>query len=147
MTKHLTSDEIQQRQEQENKLKELARDKIRPPTWMNKNAKKIFRQIVIDLEGIDLLANADVMPLAILADAFDKYIIITKELDESSLIVEYTNKAGATNIVENPLVRTQHKYAELIKKYSNEFGLTVAARLKLIHVNSTDDGDEFDDDF
>lgn len=145
---HKTKKEIEERKNSEEKLKELPKDKIRPPTWLNTQSKKIFKSIVKELAAVDLLANIDVFPLAVLADAFEKYIRVTTMLDEADIMVKFTNKSGATNTVENPLVRTQIKYAELIKKYSNEFGLTVASRLKVISVNSNSGpGDDFDDDF
>jgi P27 family predicted phage terminase small subunit len=147
MKRHMSKEEIESRQKQENILRQLSSDKIRPPSWLNPKAKKIFKDIARELAGLDLLANVDNYTLAVLADAFEKYINATQQLDGQDLMVEYTNKAGATNTIENPLVRTQIKYAELIKKYSGEFGLSIAARLKLISNHSNEDGDDFDNDF
>lgn len=144
---HLSKNEIEQRQEQESKLKELPKDKIRPPTWLNKEAKKIFKQIVKDLEATELLANVDVLMLSILADTSARYIKNAVILDDENSIVEHTNKSGATNKIENPRIKSQRKDAELIKKYSSEFGLSTASRLKLIQPSRNEDDDEFDRDF
>lgn len=146
--KHLTKEEKEERKQCEDKIKELAKDKIRPPTYLNPKAKKIFKIIVKDLEPLGLLANVDVFLLGILSDCIEKYIRVTEKIDKEDLQKKHTNKFGATNEIENPLIKTQLKYAEMIKKYSNEFGLSVAARLKIISVNlNSNDDDGFDDDF
>ncbi|WIF95132.1 phage terminase small subunit P27 family [Caminicella sporogenes] len=132
---HLTKAEIERRVQEEERLKQLPSDRIKPPTWLGKQAKKIFKDIVKQIEAIDLLANIDIYTLAVLADAIEKYITITQKLHAADLTVEYTNKAGATNEVENPLIRTQLKYVDVIKKYSTEFGLTPISRLKIVQNN------------
>lgn len=153
---HLTKAEIEERKIQEEKLKVLPSDKIRPPTWLDKEAKKVFKDIVINLESVEILANVDTYNIAILADAMSKYIRATKQLEvdiqisgkkKDGLLIAYTNKAGATNWIENPLIKVQIKYSEMIKKYSSVIGLNPASRLKIIQVNSGIDDDEFDRDF
>lgn len=141
---HLTKEELAKRKSKEDQLKLLARDKIKPPKWLSKDAEKIFRDIVKQLSVVDILANLDVMGLAILSDAFEKFIKATMQLNDEELTTEYTNKNGSANSVENPLIRIQIKYAEVIKKYSVDFGLSPASRLKLIQENieSTDEEEE-----
>lgn len=51
-----------------------------------------------------------------------------------------------TNVIENPLIKTQLKYAEMMKKYSSEYGLTPAARLKIVQ-NNTPELDEEEKEF
>lgn len=157
MKKHLTKEEIEEREEQEEKLKVLPSDKIRPPTWLDKMGKKIFKDIVVNLEPIEILANVDTYNISILADAMSKYIVATKQLEEdinavhdssNGLLVLHVNKSGASNWVENPLIRIQVKYSEMVKKYSSVIGLNPASRLKIISINSSEgEDDEFDKDF
>lgn len=140
---HLTKEEIEKRQEQEEKLKKLSSDKIRPPTWLNKGAKKIFKDIVKELEALEILANIDTYNLSILANAFDKYIEATLKLNSDELTIEHVNKKGFSTTQKNPLITVQMEYAELVRKVSGEFGLTPAARLKIIQDNSKElDEDE-----
>ncbi|MBV4417195.1 phage terminase small subunit P27 family [Clostridium tyrobutyricum] len=139
---HLTKDEIEKRQQQEKALEKLQSNKIRPPTWMSKMGKKIFKDIVKNLKEIDILVNVDVYGLAICSDAMDKYIRCTIALHTENLRKEQISEVGIRE-VENPLVKTQIRYAEIFKKYSSDFGLSPAARLKIVQANTPElDEDE-----
>lgn len=146
---HLTNDEIEKRQKQEEKLKALPKDKIRPPTWLSKDGKSIFRKITKELEAVDILANIDIYNLAVLANAIEKYIEATRKLNCDDLTVEHVNKRGFTTTQKNPLINIQIQYADVIKKLGSEFGLSPAARLKIIEEESELDEDEaqFKEDF
>jgi len=117
---------------------------------LGKEAKKVFKKIVMELEVIGLLCNVDIYTLAVLADAIEKYIMCVISLHGEELTVEYTNKAGFANYIENPIIKTQLKYAELIRKYSSDFGLSPVARLKIIHSSAeemSDDELDFESEF
>ena len=139
---HLTKEEIRQRKKQEEQLNNLKTDKIKPPTWLGKEAKKVFKKIVVELEVIGLLCNVDIYGLAVLSDAIEKFILCTIALHGEDLSIEYTNKAGFANYIENPMVKTQQKYAEMIRKYSTDFGLSPVARLKIVHSSVEELSDE-----
>lgn len=143
---HLTKAEIEKRKEAEEEIKKLNSNKIKPPKWLGKEAKKIFKDIAKELEVIDLLANVDIYALSILSDCMEKYIKCTVALHAEEMTTEYTNKKGIKNIIENPLIKTQLKYAEMMKKYSSEYGLTPAARLKIVQ-NNTPELDEEEKEF
>lgn len=146
---HLTKDEIEKRQEKEEELKKLNSDRIRPPTWLGKTAKKIFKDIVKELESINILVNVDVYGLAILSDAMEKYITCTITLHTEEMKLPQETKFD-TIYVENPTVKTQMKYAEVFNKYAANFGLSPASRLKIIQQNTPeldDDEKEFEDNF
>ncbi|ABG84927.1 TPA: phage terminase small subunit P27 family [Clostridium perfringens] len=146
---HLTNEEIEKRQEQEEKLKKLPRDKIRPPTWLSKDGKSIFKKIVKELEAVDILANIDNYNLAVLANSIEKYIECTMKLNCDELTVTHINKQGSLTTQKNPLISIQIQYADVIKKLGAEFGLSPAARLKIIQEASDIDDDEkaFNKDF
>lgn len=148
---HLTKAEIQKREEEEEKLKKLPKDKIKPPTWLHKKAKKIFKDVVNNLDAIDILANVDIYKIAMFSDNMNKYILVNQQMEDENgdfqLTVSYTNKAGATNEVQNPKFLISCKLADLIRKQGAELGLSPASRLKLIADNSKGDIDEFEKDF
>lgn len=50
------------------------------------------------------------------------------ENEGSQILVEYTNKAGETNLVKNKLVETMEKCEDAAKGYFNELGLTAKGR-------------------
>lgn len=95
---HLTKDEIEKRQQQEKALEKLQSNKIRPPTWMSKMGKKIFKDIVKNLKEIDILVNVDVYGLAICADAMEKYIRCTIALHTENLRKEQISEVGIREV-------------------------------------------------
>lgn len=126
----LTKAEIEARKKAEAKLTPN-KDKIKCPSWLDKEAKKEWKRIYKELEELNLLTNVDITALAIYCDAYSKYIQANKEIEEKGMFVEYTNKAGATNTIENPAINTAKKYADIIRRMCAEFGLTPSARAKL----------------
>jgi P27 family predicted phage terminase small subunit len=150
LKKHVTKEEKEVRLKQEEFLNQLPSDRIKPPTWLNNRSKKIFKDIVNELSNIQILANLDVHALSVLSDAFDKFIEATIALNTSPLTVMETNKNGSTKEAPSPYIRIQNGYAEIIKKYCVEFGLTPQSRQKLININSEpvdEDEEEFEDKF
>lgn len=147
---HLTKKEIEERQKNEALLKKLSRNTIKPPKWLGKEGKKIFKDIVDELQAIEILVNADSYGLAIMSDTLEKYIKCTIALHAEDLKIENYDKKGNVNIVENPTVKTQLKYLDAFHKYASVFGLSPAARIKLIQNNMPeldDEDQEFESEF
>jgi len=70
------------------------------------------------------------------------YRKIKSELKKSDLMFDYTNKAGATNPVKNPLVGELTRTVQTLNNLLKSMGLTPAQRKKV--VNGDDDDDDFD---
>lgn len=141
---NLTIAEIEARQEAEAKLKPAA-DKVRCPSWLDREGKKIWRAIAKELKDIDLITNVDIYALALACDAYSKYMAATKAIDEEGLTIEYTNAANNTNTIANPNIAIAQKYAQQWKSYCSEFGLSPAARARLaLHQTVEDDKDDDD---
>src|SRR5690606_2563309 len=126
----LTKAEIEARKAAEQRLRPKD-DKVRAPTWLSKEAKKVFNQLVKELADTKLLTNVDVHILALWCDAYVDYINCTKIIEQEGLMVEYTNKAAETNKVAHPLMTKKKQLAEQMRALASEFGLTPAARAKL----------------
>lgn len=74
------------------------------------------------------------------------YRRLQKEVKKSKLMYEYTNKAGATNLVKNPLSIELTKTVQTLNNLLKSLGLTPAQRKKLKFANgSGEDDDDFDD--
>ena len=71
------------------------------------------------------------------------YRRLQKEIKKSELMYEYTNKAGATNLVKNPLSIELTKTVQTLNNLLKSLGLTPAQRKKAMSGDSDDDG--FDD--
>lgn len=70
------------------------------------------------------------------------YRRLKDEIKKTPLMYEYTNKAGATNMVKNPLSIELTKTVQTLNNLLKSLGLTPAQRKKVV---SEDDGDDFDD--
>lgn len=70
------------------------------------------------------------------------YRRLQKEIKKNDLMYEYTNKAGATNLVKNPLSIELTKTVQTLNNLLKSLGLTPAQRKKVVN---EDDGDDFDD--
>lgn len=68
-----------------------------------------------------------------LADILEKRDAVQQQFIESGgeLLVEYTNKAGATNLALNPLVKLVNDLNDTALTYWKELGLTAAALKKI----------------
>ena len=80
-------------------------------------------------------------------NAYSSYLEASKELAKQPQVVEYTNKAGATNFVENPYIKIQLKYSDEMRRYSSLLGLSIDSRLKLATIKSKETKQEIVDDF
>lgn len=76
---HLTRQQKDDRKQNENRMKPPADDKIRPPAWLSKEAKKEFKRMLGNLQKLqekakcDLISNLDVPRLALWANAYAEY--------------------------------------------------------------------------
>ena len=92
--KHLTKAEIEERRRTEVKA---PADKVTAPPYLTATQKKSFKKIVKELRALDLISNLDVDALARLIIAQEKYIEITKRLNDQSLMVEIEEQKTGAN--------------------------------------------------
>lgn len=76
-------------------------------------------------------------------ETYDFYSRLKKAIDKSDLMYEYTNKAGATNMVKNPLSIELTKTVQTLNNLLKSLGLTPAQRKKVVNDDDDDDFEEF----
>jgi P27 family predicted phage terminase small subunit len=123
MSKHLTKEELQARQEQEERLKGLA-DKIKPPAYLSKAQKKIFKYIVHELKASGILCNLDIYILTACS------IAINRLQEIESLI----NK-DISNLYNKDLMASKDKYTKDLFRCTSELSLSPQSRAKLGNLN------------
>ena len=79
------------------------------------------------------------------AETFDFYQKMRDELAESNYLMEYTNKAGATNLVKNPLLIEISKTVQTLNQLLKSMGMTPAQRKAMVAPGGGDEFDEFPD--
>jgi P27 family predicted phage terminase small subunit len=75
-------------------------------------------------------------------ETYDFYCRLRDEIKKSDLLFEHTNKAGATNLVKNPLAIELTKTVQTLNNLLKSLGLTAAQRKKV--VGGDDDVDDFE---
>lgn len=139
--KHLTQAEIRQRKEAEEALRPPA-DKVRPPSWLGKAAKREFRRIVKVLEQTKLLTNADVDVLAVYCDALVRYAEASQAVEAEGVTVQ-----GASGPIQNPAVLVATKYAAIMARLGPRLGLDPSGRASLAIPRKRETKDEFEEKF
>lgn len=116
MSKHLTKDEITERKEIEEKLKG-GTDKIKPPTYLSKEQKKLFRYIVKELEDTDILTNVDIFIL-------EKCAICLDRIRESEILLN-------DDLLNKEALKIKKSYSKEFFRCCNELSLSPQSRAKL----------------
>lgn len=145
---HLTCKQQSEKEMQE-KIIETGMEQLeKPPKWLrDKEAKREWKRLVEQFKNLAIISNLDLNNLGAYCNAYSSYIEATRELKGQPLTIEYTNKGGATNIIENPLIKIQLKYSDEMKKYSSLLGLTIDSRLKMASIKLTETKKDIVDEF
>ncbi|NFF21927.1 phage terminase small subunit P27 family [Clostridium botulinum] len=144
---HLTKEQQIEKKLQE-EIIQTGTEQLKPPKWLrDKTAKKEFKRLVEQFKTIGIISNLDLNNLGAYCNAYSFYLESTTLLNKEPLTIEYTNKAGATNIIENPLIKIQLKYSDEMKKYSSLLGLTIDSRLKMATIKLNETKKEIASDF
>ena len=146
-TGHLNNDVKKQKELEEYLIKSNS-DKIEAPSWLNNElAIEEFCKLANELKEIDIITNLDVNNLATYCQAYSKYVEATIELNNQTLTIRKTMPNGAINIVENPLINIQKKYAEEMRRFAGLCGLTIDSRLKFATVKVEKLNNELEEEF
>ncbi|MBC9873686.1 phage terminase small subunit P27 family [Macrococcoides goetzii] len=131
-----TKAEIEKRRKAEEALK-AAKDKLKPPTWLDKGAKKEFRYIVNEMSELDVLNNLDVHALAMYCDAYSNYVEITKLINENglartiNLTEENSGEAVKAIYMDKEAILRKKQFYDQVRQLGIQFGFTPSARAKM----------------
>jgi P27 family predicted phage terminase small subunit len=90
-----------------------------------------------------VLCGTDVFTVTIVAEALGKMEQCSEILNVEGILVEYTNKAGATNVDSHKAVGIYQKYSQIFNTFASKIGLSPADRSKLaLLANTEDDANE-----
>lgn len=147
-----TKAEIEKRKKAEEALK-AAKDKLKPPTWLDKLAKKEFKYIVDQMSELDVLNNLDVHALAMYCDAYSNYVEITKLINETGLarrvVVDYTedNEPIYELVMDKEAILRKKQFYHQVRQLGIQFGFTPSARAKMALAQAKAEIEKEDDDF
>lgn len=122
-SKHYTKEELEIRQANEDRLKGQS-DKIKPPSYLNKNQKKIFKYIVEQLEASGILSNLDIYILADCCVSLDRIESIDRMINEDPKLLS-----------DRKLLTTRKDCENAFFRCCSELCLTPQGRAKLVGIN------------
>lgn len=123
MSKNLTKEEKEIRLSTEKKLKGNS-DSISPPSYLNKEQKKIFKYIVEQLKAGGILGNLDVYILAQCSISIDRLQQIEKMINDE---IDY--------MYDKNVMSAKDKYTKDFFRCCNELSLSPQSRAKLSNIN------------
>lgn len=119
----------QEKKKQEESLVKTGKNQLsKPPSWLiNDVAVAEFKRIVKELKNIDVIGNLDLDNLGCYCNAFAMYIKVTEE--SKTCPSYYETPKGS--LAPHPIFRLQKQYAEEMRKFASQCGLTIDSRLKV----------------
>ncbi|KDR95912.1 phage terminase, small subunit, putative, P27 family [Peptoclostridium litorale DSM 5388] len=112
---------------------------LKPPTFLDRLAKKEWKRVVPLLEKNGLLTEADTAALAAYCQNFSRWVDAEKLVSEKG----YTYTTDKGNVIQRPEVGIANTAMKLMKSFAQEFGLTPSSRTNL----SVKEADESEDPF
>lgn len=121
----------------------------KPPSWLDKEAKREWKRVAPELERLGLLTVVDGAALAAYCQAYSMWVAAQKAINEyykqhGKLTYTYVNKGGAANEVPIPEIAIAEKAMKQIKAFCTEFGLTPSSRGRM-HLPTQQEEDEFEE--
>lgn len=105
----------------------------KPPYWIRKDARRIYRDLIRVLEPTRVLTQADGTQLCMLAEAILRYV----EARDAVESIKVDGRDGGK--VRDPALTAESHAASLVHRLSMQFGLTPASRTSLIAGVANDD--------
>ena len=105
------------------------------PDHLDERARKEWRRMVPILQRMKVLTEADGYSLANLCQTYSTLVTAQEKLSEAGILY----KAPSGYIMQSPLLAVVNQCIDTITKLSREFGLTPAARSRII-APALDDG-------
>ena len=100
------------------------------PIGLTESGMLIFAELAEAIPE-SVLCKVDGFTVEAAADAIDKLRECRAVLARDGLLVEYTNKAGATNTDQNKAALLYQKFSDIAAKRLADLGLTPTARAKV----------------
>lgn len=122
----------------------------KPPAWLDPEARKEWKRVAPELERLGLLTCVDGAALETYCQHYAIMVRALKELkqhvkEHGTIMVTYTNKAGAENVVPHPAIKVANEAAKVMRAFALEFGLTPSARARMALPGKRDEVDEFEE--
>lgn len=131
-TKHLTKEEIETRSKAEKMLKTSSDKVYKTPSKLDKNAKKIYKNLVDKLKPLDILSDLDIDSLCLISNALYQMEVAMEDINRNGQVIYIKNEMGEiTKAIKNPSVETYKTFASLYDSAGGKLCMNPSARAKL----------------
>ena len=104
-----------------------AKDKVRAPQALSKDARRIWRRVAPELQACGILTNIDVMALQMLCTQWQLWESSMEKCQRLGMVVLDAN--GVPH--KNPYFDIANRAADKVVQLLREFGMTPAARSRI----------------
>ena len=129
--KHLTKEEIENRKEQEERLKGANNIVYKTPKNLSKEEKKIYKFLIAELKESGILCNLDITILEATCDAICRMEECKNTINKFGIVLEREDGT----LYRNPATTIYKDYNSIFNKCCMELGLSPSARSRLAQVN------------
>lgn len=98
-----------------------------PPEWLTDRAADLFSDVARNLYGLGVMTALDRETLAVMCDAWDRFLTAREAVADEGLTVD--GRSGATK--RNPKLMVMNQAAERFEKLASKFGLNPVDRTRL----------------
>lgn len=103
----------------------------RAPKSLGEEGKKTWKECLSFLEKNGMSEDVDYPLLLSYCAATDFVIQCMQDIKDNGVKVEHTNKAGESNIVNNPAITALKHFYDIIERGSKKFGFNPLDRSKM----------------
>ena len=115
----------------------------KPPTWLSRRGRKIFRELAGITTAMDVLSVADHHALALISDAYCDYFTASESIIEQGATYKVVNRDGTELIKAHPAVAQKADAWRRVQSGMSRFGLDPTSRAGLV-VNNPESDNPFD---
>lgn len=133
-SKKVSKEEREARIEAERKLVGDRDLLLRPPSYLNKQEKKIYKELIKPLLHIESLGNSDREIFAIMANAKAMMLEAKKSIENDGMLIPKMDRFGNVEMKENPCIKIYKDYESIFNKNQSQIGLSASARTKLVQI-------------
>lgn len=113
-----------------------------PPKNLDRIGAAEWKRLAAELCTLGLLSELDTTMLEVYCSNYAQYRQADNEVakhfkEKKSYLVEYTNKAGKTNLVPHPSIRIRDNALQMMRSIGSEFGFTPSSRSRMKVTNPT----------
>ena len=121
--RHNTKADIDIRAKTEDQVRGDA-DKLKPPKWLSKRQRMLFKKVVAELRESNILGNLDEYILAQFSVAVDRLWTIEEQINENAQLLQ-----------DRQIMASKEKYSKDLYRCCNELCLSPQSRAKLGTLN------------